>query len=106
MKTQNSEKLAARIAKLIEAESQGGDLPSVFAAIEKINHRLDNLEAAAASGSASSRDPKGGHPSLDKLSVAEAIAGSIFDGRYKEKACQFEPGKPCDHCSMCSSRGF
>lgn len=25
----------------------------------------------------------------------------------KEKACHFEPGgKPCDHCSMCSARGF
>jgi hypothetical protein len=23
-----------------------------------------------------------------------------------EKACQFEPGRPCDHCSMCNSRGF
>lgn len=106
MKAQNTEKLAVKIAKLLEAEPQGSDLAAIFAAIEKINHRLDNLEAAAASGSASSSDPKGGHPSLDKLSVAEAIAGSIFDGRYKEKACQFEPGKPCDHCSMCSSRGF
>jgi hypothetical protein len=24
-----------------------------------------------------------------------------------EKKCSVEPGgKPCDHCSMCSSRGF
>ena len=46
------------------------------------------------------------HPSLDKLRVAEAIADSIFDAKLKEKACQFEPDKPCDHCSMCNSRGF
>jgi hypothetical protein len=106
MKTQDTEKLAAKIAKLVESESQGSDLAAVFAAIEKVNHRLDKLEAAAAGASPPSRDPLDSHPSLDKLNVAEAIAGSIFDGRYKEKACQFEPGKPCDHCSMCSSRGF
>lgn len=46
------------------------------------------------------------HPSLDKMRVAEAIADSIFDSKLKEKACQFEPDKPCDHCSMCNSRGF
>ena len=37
---------------------------------------------------------------------AEAIVDSLFDHHSKEKACTFEPSKPCDHCSMCSSRGF
>lgn len=67
------------------------DLASLFAAIEKINHRLDKIE-----------NPHLGHPSLDKLNIVEAIADSVL----KEKACQFEPDKPCDHCSMCNSRGF
>jgi hypothetical protein len=50
------------------------------------------------------RNPQATHPSLDKLNIAEAIADSIFG--VKEKACTFEPSKPCDHCSMCNSRGF
>lgn len=75
---------------------------ALFAAIEKINHRLDKLENTdVAIG-----DPQLTHPSLDKLNIAEAIADSIFGSQYKEKACTFEPSKPCDHCSMCNSRGF
>lgn len=76
------------------------DLAALFAAVEKINHRLDKLEGK------SSVDTKSFHPSLDKLNIAEAIADSIFGSEFKEKACQFEPDKPCDHCSMCNSRGF
>jgi hypothetical protein len=106
VKTQDTEKIAGTIAKLLQAESQGSDLAAVFAAIEKVNNRLDKLEAAAVSMPPTFPDPLYSHPSLDKLNIAEAIADSIFDGRYKEKACQFEPDKPCDHCSMCSSRGF
>jgi hypothetical protein len=75
---------------------------SIFAAIEKMNHRLDKLESAQPMSAA----VKPLHPSLDKLSIAEAIADSIFGSEFKERACQFEPGKPCDHCSMCNSRGF
>ncbi len=101
--THDTEKLAAKIAKLLKAETEENNLAAVFAVMEKINDRLDKLEAAAASAF---RHPQPDHPSLDKLNVAEAIAGAIFDSRYKEKACQFEPDKPCDHCSMCSSRGF
>jgi hypothetical protein len=80
---------------MIPAEAKTpNDLAALFAAVEKISHRLDKLEAAA--------NPYANHPSLDKLNIVEAIADSVF----KEKACQFEPDKPCDHCSMCNSRGF
>ena len=76
------------------------EFASLFAAIEKINHRLDKLEGVSVDNSQIA------HPSLDKFSVAEAIADSIFSHYKKEKACQFEPDRPCDHCSMCNSRGF
>lgn len=79
------------------------DLSALFAAIEKINHRLDKLEPAEPQTLVHGAIP---HPSLDKLNVVEAIADSIFSHYNKEKACQFEPDKPCDHCSMCNSRGF
>lgn len=100
------ETLADKIAKLIETDAKNSDVASLFASLEKINRRLDKLEASTDTGSAI-RNPQSRHPSLDKLSVAEAIADEIFVGIQKEKACTFEPnGKPCDHCAMCNSRGF
>ncbi len=81
------------------------DVAVLFAAIDKINHRLNKLETGASSLHLTSH-LRYEHPSLEKFSVAEAIADDIFAGITKEKACQFEPGKPCDHCSMCNSRGF
>ena len=102
----DSKKLAERIARLLEAEQQGNDLASVFASLEKINHRLDKLEASFSPHSAV-RSPQLPHPSQEKFAVVEAVADQIIAGIKQEKACTFEPnGRPCDHCSMCSSRGF
>jgi hypothetical protein len=81
--------------------AEATDIASLFRAIEKISHRLDKLEASAPAS------PKTrSHPSLDKFIIAEAI-GEAMSSDGKEKACTLEPsGKPCDHCSMCNSRGF
>jgi hypothetical protein len=47
------------------------------------------------------------HPSLEKFGVDEAAVSELVDYFEKEKTCSVEPGaKPCDHCAMCSSRGF
>ena len=47
------------------------------------------------------------HPSEEKFGVEEATVSALVDFFEKEKLCSVEPGgKPCDHCSMCSSRGF
>lgn len=81
------------------------DLAPLFAAIEKLNHRLDKLEGSAVQHSGF-RVSDLSDPSLDKFNIAEAVADSIFSHYKKEKACTFEPSKPCDHCSMCNSRGF
>ena len=86
--------------------SQTNDLAALFAAVEKINNRLDKIEANSDISNLRSETSGPAHPSLDKFNVAEAIADSIFAHYKKEKACQFEPDKPCDHCSMCNSRGF
>ena len=119
MASPETQKLAERIARILDAESTSStETAALFAAIEKINNRLDKIEnrqAKIAGKHDQSQDIlarsqisglKLDHPSLDKLSVAEAIADMIFAGEQKEKACQYEPAKPCDHCSMCSSRGF
>lgn len=47
------------------------------------------------------------HPSQEKFGVEEAAVSELVDFFEKEKTCSVEPGgKPCDHCAMCSSRGF
>ena len=79
------------------------EMATILAAIEKINHRLDKLEQ----GHSISTPIPSTHPSLDKFVIAEAIVDGLFAQDTKEKACSLEPsGKPCDHCSMCNSRGF
>jgi hypothetical protein len=47
------------------------------------------------------------HPSEEKFGVEEATVSELVDFFEKEKTCSVEPGgKPCDHCAMCSARGF
>ena len=107
MKGDKISHLAEKIAAILESESSNQDVASLFASIEKINHRLDKIEKAAARPPAEIRTPQSIHPSLDKFDIAEAIADVVFDAKLREKTCTFEPnGRPCDHCSMCSSRGF
>ena len=106
MATHDPQKLAEKIAKLLQAESQTNDLASLYASIEKINHRLDKLERSGSMAQSASDVPQSTHPSQDRFAIAEAIVDGLFDRDSKEKACTFEPSKPCDHCSMCNSRGF
>jgi hypothetical protein len=48
-----------------------------------------------------------GHPSAERFGIEEATVSELVDFFQNEKACSLEPGgKPCDHCAMCSSRGF
>jgi len=97
------QQLAEQIAKLVEAETRSGDIAAIFASIEKINHRLDKLEASAAQP----RPDPSIHASQDRFAIAEAIVDELFAAQGAEKACAFEPNdRPCDHCSMCSARGF
>jgi hypothetical protein len=47
------------------------------------------------------------HPSQERFGVEEATVTELVEFFESEKKCSMEPGgKPCDHCSMCSSRGF
>ncbi len=103
----DTQKLAEWIARLLESDQKSGELASVFASLEKINHRLEKLEGTAAGDSPANPDIRPVHPSQEKFAVLEAVADQVIAGMDKEKACAFEPnGRPCDHCSMCSSRGF
>ena len=106
MQNENVQNLAAKIAQLIASESDNADIASIQTSLDLLHARLDKLESASASFPLSVQENQLAHPSLDKLNIAEAIADSIFGSQFKEKACTFETSKPCDHCSMCSSRGF
>lgn len=101
MNQKEARDLAEQIAGVLSRGPADDGLAAVHASLERINARLDKLE-----GSVPVKASTLQHPSLDKLNIAEAIADSIFGSQFKEKACTFEPSKPCDHCSMCNSRGF
>jgi hypothetical protein len=102
----NTESLAQKIAQILEAERPSADLSTIQASLDAINARLEKLEANQNIPHSAVRISQLSHPSLDKFAIAEAIADQIFAAKGNEKACTFEPSKPCDHCSMCSSRGF
>jgi len=47
------------------------------------------------------------HPSQERFGVEEAAVSELVEFFETEKQCSVDPsGKPCDHCVMCSSRGF
>jgi|SRR5215213_1707693 len=51
--------------------------------------------------------PATAHPSQERFGVEEAAVAELVDFFEGEKKCELEPGgKPCDHCAMCSTRGF
>jgi hypothetical protein len=112
----------------------GSELAAVRAGIGELQKKLAQLEAKVSSDSTErqrtanaapdSRIPQRpvlithspwlaginasySHPSQEKFGVEEATVTELVDFFEKEKICSVEPGaKPCDHCAMCSSRGF
>ncbi len=47
------------------------------------------------------------HVSEERFGVEEATVAELVEFFESEKKCAMDPsGKPCDHCAMCSSRGF
>jgi hypothetical protein len=106
MRRIESKEVAHKVEQIVRSRVADGDLGLILAELQRINSRLDKLESSSNLRSEIS-NPQLIHPSQERFEIAEAIADAIFDGVHKEKACTFEPNaKPCDHCSMCSSRGF
>jgi hypothetical protein len=111
MENEKTQKLAERIALLLQENEKesAADFASLRSSLEKINRRLDKIESQLAVENPKSQipNPKSAHSSQQRFSIAEIVADEIIAGLEKEKACPYEPtGKPCDHCAMCSSRGF
>jgi len=103
-----AERIARRMAgNSVAPQSSGSDFGSELAAmrvsLSELQNRLVQIEAKI--GAPRVHSPW--HPSLDRFGVEEATVSELVDFFQNEKACSLEPGgKPCDHCAMCSSRGF
>jgi len=111
MEIENSQKLDEKIVRLMQTETQGVNFYSLQSSLEKINQRLDKIETQIAFQNINRQskipNPNSFHTSQEKFSDLEELADEIINGSQTEKACPYEPtGKPCDHCAMCSSRGF
>ncbi|MDQ3803691.1 MAG: hypothetical protein M3416_07665 [Acidobacteriota bacterium] len=117
-------------------ESQGGELSALRASLSEIQKRLAHIEshltheggcehdappAERPSGGAAPDDatparsmwlsgtyvPATSHPSQERFTEIGEAVSELVDFFEREKTCTVEPGgKPCDHCGMCSSRGF
>lgn len=104
-----TQKLAEQIAQLLQENQKGSDNDFLRASLEKINQRLDKIETQIeVQGSKFKvQSSKSLHSSQEKFTSLEELADEIIANLQNEKACPYEPaGKPCDHCSMCNSRGF
>lgn len=114
-----STELAAMRAGLNELQKR---LTQIEAKVQSGAGATGNVAAGYGTGSASSSEERvllthspwlagvnasAAHPSQERFGVEEAVVSELVDFFEKEKTCSLEPGgKPCDHCAMCSSRGF
>jgi len=102
-----AERIARRVAAGPDASPRSTDIASELAAmrasLDELQSRLTQIEAKVSVP----RVHSPWHPSLDRFGVEEATVSELVDFFQGEKTCSVEPGgKPCDHCAMCSSRGF
>lgn len=129
-----AERVARRLEASSDAGGAGApteDLAALRRGLEEIQRRLTHIEshighdeARENERPAAPRGPSGAgtpasslwlsgtylpateHPSQERFEVGEAVS-ELVDYFEREKTCTVEPGgKPCDHCGMCSSRGF
>lgn len=105
-----AERIARRVAGHPASSSTSGsdissELAAMRASLSELQNRLVQIEAKVGAPSPRVHSPWD-HPSFERFGVEEATVSELVDFFQNEKACSFETGKPCDHCAMCSSRGF
>ena len=105
-----AERIARRVASgatptATSSSDVASELAAVRASLDELQNRLVQIEAKV--GSAPRVHSPWSHPSMERFGVEEATVSELVDFFQNEKTCSIEPGgKPCDHCAMCSSRGF
>ena len=104
-----AERIARRVSSgatpsTASSSDVASELAAVRASLDELQNRLVQIEAKVGNAP---RVHSPWHPSLDRFGVEEATVSELVDFFQNEKQCSMEPGgKPCDHCAMCSSRGF
>jgi len=117
MSADQAREIAERIARRVGAAPApakstdiGSELAAMRATLNELQNRLIQIESKVSVPRVQSPwlgSINTGHPSMEKFGVEEATVSELVDFFQSEKACSLEPGgKPCDHCAMCSSRGF
>jgi hypothetical protein len=120
MSSDQARLMAERIARRVGAESVqtsntdiGSELAAVRSTLNELQNRLIQIESKVGSSVAPHlHSPwlagvNASHPSQERFGVEEATVSELVDFFQNEKTCTLEPGsKPCDHCALCSSRGF
>ncbi|PYS60288.1 MAG: hypothetical protein DMF74_19055 [Acidobacteria bacterium] len=68
---------------------------------------MSNMYGQASRATEESNPQSVSHPSQERFGVDEAAVSELVEFFENEKKCSVDPsGKPCDHCAMCSGRGF
>ena len=104
-----AERIARRVASGAAAPATSSsdvasELAAMRATLNELQNRLVQIEAKVGNVP---RVHSPWHPSLERFGVEEATVSELVDFFQNETQCSMEPGgKPCDHCAMCSSRGF
>ncbi|HZI46856.1 MAG TPA: hypothetical protein VFD75_03615 [Pyrinomonadaceae bacterium] len=100
-----AERIARRVASGAPQTSDiSAELAAMRASLNELQNRLVQIEAKVSGPRVHS---PWSHPSMERFGVEEATVSDLVDFFQNEKQCSMEPGgKPCDHCAMCSSRGF
>lgn len=114
MSADQARQIAERIARRVGDASVTSkerdltdELAAVRATLNELQNRLIQIESRVISVPRVQSPWLASHPSMERFGVEEATVSQLVDFFQNEKACSLEPGgKPCDHCAMCSSRGF
>ena len=116
MSSDQARLVAERIARRVSGSAQSSktdinsELTAIRVTLNDLQNRLIQIESKVSAPRVHSPWLAGvnaSHPSQERFGVEEATVSELVDFFQNEKICTVEPGgKPCDHCAMCSSRGF
>ena len=78
-----------------------------LASMSNVYHRPSHRDEETNPQSAIRNPELISHPSQERFGVDEATVSELVEFFENEKKCSVDPsGKPCDHCAMCTGRGF
>jgi hypothetical protein len=115
MSSDQAKLVAERVARRMSGSGSTDvttELAAIRGTLNEIQNRLTQIESKVHVEAPRVQSPwlagvNASHPSQERFGIEEATVSELVDFFQNEKTCSVEPGgKPCDHCSMCSSRGF